>query len=392
MKRKIISLYNLGSQSPLTFTDNVVQAIAESLSKDQNRPVVTIDFSIGRFEESLKKALQEASIGDIETLWANLKIWNLDHHDGNNPGATATEVVLQNKELFGIPPSPLILSDQGIDLDNICATYLALNPDKIDSPWGDTLAKVARYGDYLESIDGLPLKIALTINAMIYGKNKFERACSKCTRENQKELFQDILTQLPEIIQNVGKFETYYSKEYEKINNNKSILELAKKTIPLWEEMNSINIKETEITLKKFSGARDILFINGNSDPISIYQTFNEKIVVRYSEKDGIFSYNPVGLNPRSYAQNVSLIGLWEVLRTAENVERKGRGQAPLSSDENWGGREVAGGSSKNPDIGSILPPERVAEITQKYLLTSKNYGDQVYRLEIADNNEGGRI
>lgn len=97
------------------------------------------------------------------------------------------------------------------------------------------------------------------------------------------------------------------------------------------------------------------------------YQVTDRAIVIsRRQIVDDRWTYNPVGLNPRIASYNLS--GLWENLRILENSERVKRGLIPLEPAQNWGGREVAGGSPKDDAIGSGLTLEQVASTISRYL------------------------
>lgn len=326
--------------SPLVLSKDVVPTIMQFL-KSQKTPghIFTIDFSLRRFSSELQK------MGLSSTRLDLLLKDNLDHHDGLNPGMTATEVVFKSIHKFR-GTNNLIISDQVIDADNVCATFAALNP-KMARDHQKTLAEVARYGDYFDKISDGATKIALTIDAMRFGKNRFNLPFFKLTPEQQGELFNDILSQMPEMLTNIPRFADHYEGELAKLNG--------------WRKRT-----RNEGLIKSASKNVDVIDVDGFPRSVA-YQESDKAIVISMKALGGgRFTYNPVGANPR--IANLDLKGLWERLRDLENSEREKRGTRRLEPSESWGGREVAGGSAKDENIGSVLTLEQVTQEIENYL------------------------
>ncbi|MBI5399046.1 hypothetical protein HZB07_00315 [Candidatus Saganbacteria bacterium] len=109
----------------LTPANQVVERIKTLLA--EGRRVATVDFALGRFVKDLRAA------GISEKAIAQLQQDNFDHHDGNNPGKTATEVVFENiserASLTRATRRIAVIADQVIDPDNVLATFAAQNPE-----------------------------------------------------------------------------------------------------------------------------------------------------------------------------------------------------------------------------------------------------------------------
>jgi hypothetical protein len=326
--------------SPLTMTNQVVASIKELLRS--GRRIMTVDFALGRF----CGALQEAGIKP--NIIAGLLKLNFDHHDGANPGRTATEVTMARLEKYPklFVGDYAVLSDQVIDADNVCATFTALNPVLAIKHRTD-LIEAARYGDYYDNVGEAGLRLALSIDALRFGKNKFGTPFFKLTAEQQGELFNEIMETLPKILDDSSRFKELYGSELSKLRNE------AERAI-------------SHQLVRPVNDQVAVVDDPGLPRPVA-YQVSDRAIVI--SRKDlggGRFSYNPVGLNPRVAEYDLS--GLWERLRNLENRERTQQGQKTLADRDNWGGREVAGGSPKDEKIGSILNLQQVASEISVYL------------------------
>lgn len=326
--------------SPLTPANQVATTLAQ-LAKAGVR-VFTLDFALGRF----RTALREASLSEHKI--ADLMRDNLDHHDGNNPGSTATEVAIRSMGKF--KGKYAVVSDQTIDADNVCATFVALNP-RMARAHKEILAEVARYGDYFDEVSEPAMRLVLTIDAMRFGKNRFNKPFFLLTPDQQGELFNEILAIMPKMLTNIGLFRELYEGELGKLNAARQ----RGRAEGLVQAVNEF-----------IAVVDDIAF------PRAVAYQLSDKAIV-ISRKDlekGRFTYNPVGLNPR--IADYDLTGLWERLRNLENQERVKRGLPALEAEQSWGGRNVAGGSPKDESIGSILTLDQVANEIKAFLLEQK--------------------
>jgi len=331
-------------RSPLTAANQVVPTIKSLI--DSGVRIFTVDFGLGRF----KAALAEAGIN--QNLISGLMDLNLDHHDGINSGKTATEVTLEKiakyPKLF--KGNYVVLSDQVIDADNVCATFAALNPEMART-YQDILTGAARYGDYYDNVSDAAMKIVLTIDAMRFGKNKFGQPFFRLTPEQQGELFNEILETMPRMLTSSEQFKDIYEGELAKL---KAETERAQK------EKLIANVNDKVAVVDDPKLPRSVM-----------YQLSDRAVVIsRRDLGEGRFSYNPVGLNPR--VANTNLSGLWERIRNLENSERVKKGLPTIDTSMSWGGREVAGGSPKDDKIGSILTLEQLARTIQEYIAEQK--------------------
>lgn len=130
---------------------------------------------------------------------------NFDHHDGNNPWKTSTEVVFG--QLNRLKGTYAVIADQVIDADNVCATFASLNP-KMAGAHRRLLIEVARYSDYYEEVSDAAMRVALTIDAMRFGENKFGHPFFKLSPEQQGELFNEILDKIPQMLTRIELFKS----------------------------------------------------------------------------------------------------------------------------------------------------------------------------------------
>jgi|GEM_PF-3124928 len=326
--------------SPLIPANQVATTLAHLIKAGVR--VFTLDFALGRFRTALREA------GLSEQKIASLMRDNLDHHDGNNPGLTATEVAIRSISQF--KGKYAVVSDQTIDADNVCSTFVAMNP-KMARAHKAILTEVARYGDYFDEVSESAMQIALTIDAMRFGKNKFNKPFFLLTPEQQGELFNEILAKMPKMLTDIGLFREMYEGELAKLNAARE-RGRAEALIRPVNEFTAV--------------------VDEPAFPRAIAYQLSDKAIV-IGRKDlgvGKFNYNPVGLNPR--VANYDLTGLWERLRNLENKERAKKGLPALEVNQSWGGREAAGGSPKDEGIGSILTLDQVANEIRQYLLEQK--------------------
>lgn len=322
-------------KSPLVAANQVVSTLKSLLAYKFR--VFTIDFALSRFKVPLSEAgLPNATI-------SKLMAGNLDHHDGKNPGLTATEVVF--KHLDQLKGNYAVVSDQVIDADNVCATFAAFNP-RMAAAFKSVLTEIARYGDYYDKASDGAMKIVLTIDAMRFGKNKFGLPFFRLSTEQQGELFNDILEAMPRMLKDISQFAEHYEGE---------LVKLKSETERAVQDSLIVPVNQYVAVVDDAKLPRSVM-----------YQLSDRAIVI--SRKDlgnGRFTYNPVGLNPRVADHNLS--GLWERIRALENSERANKGLPPLDVSQSWGGREVAGGSPKDETIGSILTLNQLADLIREY-------------------------
>src|SRR3989339_430661 len=328
--------------SPLVGQKELVQTIS-SLVCSRTR-VITVDFALGRS----RQALSDAGVGDISSLL----VGNFDHHDGANPGKTATEVAIhayetRRSEFTG---DYAVIVDH-IDLDSVCSTFVALSP-KLEFNLTDTdkklLSAASRYGDYIEEVGDDAMKLALTINAMIFGKNSFHLPFFKLSPLDQQKLFNDVLDAIPLMLNNIEGFSDLYEGELAKLKAARELAISKGTIIPYW------------------TGEEVSLVTDASLPPVVIYQADRHALTIRIvSSQEGRNTY-VVGQNPTM--ADFDLTGLWVNLRIAENKKRREWRLPILLDQDSWGGRNVAGGSAKNQDTGSILTPTDISVEITKYL------------------------
>ncbi|MFC1496826.1 DUF6687 family protein, partial [Candidatus Margulisiibacteriota bacterium] len=246
-----------------------------------------------------------------------------------------------------------VIADQAIDADNVCATFAAMSKklgfNLIESD-KKLLAEASRYGDYFDKVSDQAMKIALTIDAMRFGKNKFEKPFFMLTPEQNQELFNEIMEAMPRMLINIEQFKDLYETE---LNNLKSA---AKRAVE-------------ENLIKRVTD--NVVVLDEALPPQAVYQVSDCKVAVyRTDLGEGRFNYNPIGKNPRT--NDKDLTKLWEKFREAENQERVKRGLSPLDPSNSWGGRDVAGGPPKDQSVGSILTLEQVTSIIERCLAGEK--------------------
>ncbi|NQU18488.1 MAG: hypothetical protein HQ564_10560 [Candidatus Saganbacteria bacterium] len=331
--------------SPLIPAGQVVSVI-KKLTAQKTR-VITVDFALGRFEQSLGKEGIQANT--IHTLLRH----NLDHHDGSNPGKSATEVaveaLLANPEWFS--GDYAVISDQVIDVDNVCATFIALSAKlgfRLTEQDKALLTEASRYGDFIDRVSDRALKIALTIDAMRFGKNSFGKPFYLLTPEQTQELFNEIISQIPRMLTSLASFSELYQSEFDKLKSEteRAIRDSLIKTIG------------------------DLVSLVDDPDlpqPV-VYQIKDCAVTIR-RKKEGKdrYTYNPIGLNSRMAEYDLS--GLWEIFRELENEERERQDLPTLKAEESWGGREVAGGSPKGREIGSVLTLPQVTSTIETFIV-----------------------
>ena len=327
-------------KSPLTAANQVVATIKSLINS--GALIMTVDFALGRFKNALAEAGVSRKI--IDTL---IKL-NLDHHDGINPGKTATEVALAKIErhprlFYG---NYVVLSDQVIDADNVCGTFALLNPG-MAKQYKAILAGAARYGDYYDKVNDAAMKLVLTIDAMRFGKNKFGQPFFKLTAEQQGELFNEILEAMPKMLANIEQFKDLYEGELAKLKSEEERAIKENLIVPVSDHVAVVDDPKLPRS--------------------TMYQLSDRAVVISRTDLgDGKSIYNPVGLNPR--VADYNLLGLWQKLRNLENSERAKKGIPALDDNQNWGGREVAGGSNRSETIGSILTLEQVAQAIEEFI------------------------
>jgi hypothetical protein len=342
--------------SPLISAGQIAPIISR-LAKSGIR-VFTVDFALSRSKDVLRKSgLTEGQIYELT------KDLNKDHHDEKNTGKTATEVVLGSISQF---KGKYAVITNHIDDDSLCSAFAALKPEMAKKHEA-ILTEVARYGDYLEEVSVKAMQISLAFKAIVEGKNKFDKGIWDLTQEQKGELFNEILSKMPQMLTNIGLFKNLYESKLAELTAQK---ERAIKEGLVW-------------TFDEFVAVADNAVGKPPLDRSVVYQVSNSLIAIsRTVHGNGTFKYDPIGVHPRisvtdKQFANIDLSKLWPRLALLENKERARKGLPPLEDSERWGGLPVAGGSprlkkakdNEGRPLGSVLTLEQVANEIKNYLL-----------------------
>lgn len=150
---------------------------------------------------------------------------------------TSAEIVLDYIEKNELPPNAQFVSNDHFDVDGLVGVFAVLNKDYALAH-KQSLIDIAEAGDFEKFSDYHAAKVVFTLNKLISKESNYipEAVHSKPYPEKAAEFYKRMLEVLPDIIENLGKYETYWADEFDFLQKSEALIKNGEVTISEMEE------------------------------------------------------------------------------------------------------------------------------------------------------------